>query len=345
MKNNLYKKMIAVGMSIAFIPFFQLYSSSATDSETTNIQLEYSYIEQILPKYLKAHDVANADIYISNSFDVYNNDIKMASDADTYVVFEEDDVIGLLSVNYIDGTFHSSFEFGEFEDIQNYYDCEKEVAFISSNEKMSVEPSTKKSSIEREDISVDFSSIEKDRRIPCSVQRGTTSHYYRKNISVPIVPNAISPAGQGLCWAASIASKYDYLTGNNLVAIDIYNALDELYDGTPIGIALWEARAFSHLNMSYTHLTRMLDCSEILPNIQANNPIYIGVSRSGGAHALLLCGITFYTDGTGLYRVMDPNRTVYVDIAVSEDTMNGDDQLTYVTTYGYTYTSWYDSWY
>ena len=41
MKNNLYKKMIAVGMSIAFIPFFQLYSSSATDSETTNIQLEY----------------------------------------------------------------------------------------------------------------------------------------------------------------------------------------------------------------------------------------------------------------------------------------------------------------
>lgn len=97
--------------------------------------------------------------------------------------------------------------------------------------------------------------------------------------------------------------------------------------------------------MNETHLLRIMDCSEILSNIQSYNPIYIGVTNYSTSHALLFCGITFFTDETGIYRVMDPNRTVYVDIAVSEDTMNGDDDLIYVTTYGTTYTSWYHSWY
>ena len=59
-----------------------------------------------------------------------------------------------------------------------------------------------------------------------------------------------------------------------------------------------------------------MDCSEILSNIQAYNPIYIGLARTGGAHAVLLCGITFLLDDSGIYRIMDPNRSVYVDIAV-----------------------------
>lgn len=69
--------------------------------------------------------------------------------------------------------------------------------------------------------------------------------------------------------------------------------------------------------MNYTYLNSIMDCGEILENIKVNNPISMSISRDGGAHAVLLCGITFLNDNSGIYRIMDSNKSTYVDIAVS----------------------------
>ena len=39
--------------------------------------------------------------------------------------------------------------------------------------------------------------------------------------------------GVGLCWAAAVASVSNYRKDTSYDAMDIYNALDELYSGTP----------------------------------------------------------------------------------------------------------------
>ena len=338
---------------VAFVLFSSIngFKVYAEGTKNNKIQNEISYIESVLPSFLYGHDVISNDIYISESFNTYNIDTMKRSEADTYVIFDAENIIGLLTVDYIGDKFFSSFEYGSFETLQSIYERNSEMAFVSYNEKLYIINNSIINPIDDEYAEVEFTipNLESEKIIKKSKienNRNTNSgYYYMKNISVPIVANALSPAGYGLCWAASIASKYDYISGNNLIAMDIYDALVDVYGGIPVGTNLWESRAFSYLNMNASYLSRMMDCSEILSNIQAYNPIYIGLARTGGAHAVLLCGITFLLDDSGIYRIMDPNRSVYVDIAVSEDTMNGDDQLTYVTSYGYTYTSWFDSWY
>ena len=81
--------------------------------------------------------------------------------------------------------------------------------------------------------------------------------------------------------------------------------------------------------------------------IQQYRPVFATVTRTGGAHALAICG---YQSAYGYYyyTFMDcnippstGNSTSCVTISVSSSSTN----FTYVTSYGYTYTAWARSMY
>lgn len=85
------------------------FSSAAyAESEKTDSKLEYA--ESAAALYLNSYDVDDNSIYLSQSYNVYNLDEEENSN-DLYIVFEDDTIIGMLSVTEINGEFYSSFEF------------------------------------------------------------------------------------------------------------------------------------------------------------------------------------------------------------------------------------------
>jgi len=121
-----------------------------------------------------------------------------------------------------------------------------------------------------------------------------------------------------LCWAASVAAISNYRKGTSYDAMDIYDALDDNYLGTPEGTPTWYRRAFSYCNMSYTNSSPMgfFDLYDALDNL--NRPVIFRVHRTESGqdigHAVVLrylCGGNEYTT----YGFVDPNKTntVYVD--------------------------------
>lgn len=85
------------------------FSSTAyAESEKTDSKLEYA--ESAAALYLNSYDVDDNSIYLSQSYNVYNLD-EGENNNDLYIVFEDDTIIGMLSVTEINGEFYSSFEF------------------------------------------------------------------------------------------------------------------------------------------------------------------------------------------------------------------------------------------
>lgn len=350
MKKN-FKRFVAIVIATGMINIFTSVNTFAANDTEDGYNYELNYIEEVLPKYLVNNDIGLDDIYISDSFNVFNVELDETCTSDTYVVFEEDDIIGLLTVNEKNGEYFSSFEHGDFSELQNLYDSCANIAFVSYKEGLYVANNSTNISIANKTSNTDFRVSGVDRypiikQTPITPSRDGIDYYYRSNIDVPIVSNASNPyTDGGLCWAASIASKYNYLTNSNWTALGLYYALESTYGGHPSGTDEWVQTAFAFLGMNDTQLTRMMDCIEILTQIENDNPIYMELSRSGGSHATVLCGITFLTDGNGIYRLMDSNRTVLVDVNVTANTMDRIDPFYYATTYGYTYTNWYESWF
>lgn len=354
MKNRCFIKSIVLMMALVIFSSSISHTVFAESIQNEDDNSVVTYIEDVLPNYLEIHNVDMDNIYISNSFNVYNADINQNTDIDTYVVFKEDKVIGLFSINEINENYYSSFEYNNFDSIQEVYDNNEEIAFVSSDESLLIESELELYTVDEcktiynTEIKVDeLYRIEKAQEIEAedNILEISSSYYYKKNIAVPIVANATSPNNEGLCWAATIASKYDYESNQNLTAIDVYNNLAQEYGGNPIGTVTWVQRGFSYYSMDCTTLYRMMDCGEILENIKADNTIYMSLTDGSVGHAVLMCGITFNNDESGIYRIMDSNRSTYVDVAVSEETMNGESQFVYATNYGYTFNNWRRSFY
>lgn len=352
MNNNSLKKIIALLTSTLLLNATAPLMSSANNKYDP----EQEYIEMAMDKYLTSYNVNRDAVYISDSYHVYNMDRDDSSNVrynptDVYIVFEDNSIIGMLSVNKISGNYYSSFEYNTYDILQDIYDDEGFFSFVSQNEKLFVETNSNVYPIygANDQIQYDFSKtqekkLDKSRKLSLSEStRELQSQLYQKNLLVPIVPN--ESINGGLCWAAAIASKIDFLNNDTLLAHDVFYDLEDEYSTTPEGYPLWIIRGYDYYNAPCTYLDRMLNCVEVYNNIQNDNPIHISLTGSGVGHSVLLSGITINTDATGIYRLVDSNRNVYVDVIVSEDTMVADDDFVYVTNYGYTFTHWRWSFY
>lgn len=320
------------------------FSSAAyAESEKTDSKLEYA--ESAAALYLNSYDVDDNSIYLSQSYNVYNLDEEENSN-DLYIVFEDDTIIGMLSVTEINGEFYSSFEFNSFDGLQSVYDKNESISFVSSDEKLYVEESCEAYDVydQNNTVSYNFSvtteaELEKSYKVESAVSLYSTSvHTYKKNLPVPIVQN--ESINGGLCWAAAIASKVDYLNTSTYIARDIYYTLKGVYGSTPSGIPLWITRGYDYYGISTTTLYRMLDCVEVLNSINSDNPIHIDLFNSSVGHSVLISGITINADGSGIYRLVDSNKMSYVDVIVPADVMTADSNFVYATSYGYTFDRW-----
>lgn len=326
------------------------FSSAAEADLTKDAQLEYA--ENVLDTYLSSYDVNENEIYLSTPYNVYDMENEKETN-DVYVVFEDDSVIGMLTVTEINGEYYSSFEFNNFETLQEIYDNNESFSLTCSNEQLYINKESEIYSVEDANITVEceFSLIsevqtelEKEYKVDISnIQTYANVYSYQKNLPVPIVPNV--NINGGLCWAAAIASKHDYLHGATATATDVYYILKGMYNTTPYGVPEWIKKGYQYFNIPCTTFYRMVDCVEIFNNIENNNPIHIDGFDNNVGHSVLISGITINNDGSGIYRLVDSNRMSYVDIAVSEATMIGENNFVYATGYGYTFTDWTRSYY
>lgn len=351
MKKTFIKKIAAIiAVSLTLSTGSSILSiASYTNGDVKDKDVQLEYVEEILGTYLSSYDVDSNSIYISDAYNIYNLDSSQSTN-DIYIVFENNSIIGMLSVDQVNGNYCSSFEYNSFNMLQNIYEHNKEISFVSSNESLYIESDSNIISLYKnnDNISYDFSittekRLEKTNKVDLNIPLRSV-HYYQKNLSVPIVANA-SINGHGLCWAAALASRTNFINNSSLTALTVYYDLDSAYSGVPAGSSTWIMNGYNYYGVTTTYLNRMLNCVEVYNNIRIDNPIQMSLSRSGGSHAVVLSGITINTDATGIYRLTDSNKTTYVDVAVSSQTMTGDAPFVYATSYGYTYTSWTKSYY
>lgn len=157
--------------------------------------------------------------------------------------------------------------------------------------------------------SVEFVAVD----IEAAATRELPAEEYYVSLTVPQVDND-TVDGVGLCWAAAVASVSNYRKGTSYDAMDIYDALEGLYSGTPAGIPTQYSRAYSYCNMFYTY-TDPMEFVELYDALDSKNrPVILSENGSYIGHAVVLrylCGGNEYTT----YGFVDPNKTntVYVD--------------------------------
>lgn len=350
MTKNTYKKIAALLLSSLTTLSSTTYFSYA---EENKVDEKYDYIEKALSKYLLSYEVDTDSVYISKPYNVYNldeisNDNRTHNEHEVFIVFEGDYIIGMLAVGSAYGTYHSSFEYNSFDILQDIYDNEESLSFVSKDKKLYVEDNNHYYPVygNGDSISYDFR-LTQEKRLDKSYKinildstRGMSSIVYQKNLSVPIVQNE-NINGSGVCWAAVIASKANFIYHDTLSASDVYYTLDTAYSGTPVGSDTWIERGYDLFDIPYNFVSGMMNCNGVYNNIQNNNPLDLSIQTTDGAvgHGVLISGLTINSDLTGVYRLVDPNCTGYVDIIASTNMMSGNSFL-YETTYGYTFTQW-----
>lgn len=291
---------------ILLMPMLGHLDSNAECTETM-CEAEANYIEDVLPTYLNIED------YDMNAINVVMmNDLENGSK--NYIVYNDNETLGLLNVTEIEGIFYSSFEFGNFDKFQsNTVMCCSGVPFDTqiSNQ--------------------------------VSLTATTKTIVYQYNMNVPIVSSVILD-GVNSYWLSPLVSKYNYLYEDDFTLFEVKELLIDIYEGTPSDTADWREDAALALEVGNTVVDAPLDYIDVYGQITFGNPIYMYMDSSAGKNAALLCGFTLYSDGTAVYKIMDPNRTSLVNVSVPSSAMTDASNFVYSASYGTIYT-WEESMY
>lgn len=294
----------AVALVASFTMFLPLANYLHVNAEYTETMLESeaNYIEEVLPSYFSAYDydLNNIAIVAMNTSE---------TESKNYVVYNNNEAVGLLNVVEIAGDFYSSFEFGDFDELQSN-------AVVCSCE--SIEMDSQASS-------------------QISLTASTKTVVYQYNMSVPVVSSVILN-GVNSYWLSPLVSKYNYLNDADFTPAEVNELLIDLYGGTPSDTANWRENAAATLEVGNTVVNAPLDYIDVYGQITFGNPIYMYMSSSSGKNAALLCGFTLYSDGTAVYKIMDPNRTSLVNVSVSASMMTDASNFVYSASYGTVYT-------
>lgn len=126
-------------------------------------------------------------------------------------------------------------------------------------------------------------------------------------IDVGLVQNDINPETRaGLCWAACGASIINYYTGNSYSALDVYNRVKLATGVNPVGNTSYQMAMYGLFSLKYEYVSRRLKFDDVISNLKVGSVVKYGVSRNGGAHAIVLCGAFRISTSYG-FIYMDPN--------------------------------------
>ena len=268
----------------------------------------------------------------------------------TFFLFRNGKCEGKLTASYVNGEYASSFTQYEIPAVTEAYENNEPFALALEGYSIMLITAEKAEIISGSDelfaeieIADDLQTSNTEYSvIICSAIANT---FYGDSVNVadnvilnlPHVSNYTFPNGTGLYWAASISSICAYQTNTSpMSALDLYNALDEMYVGTPMGFDLWEKRAFAYFDISAKYDTS-LSFTQTATLLRADKPIYISLTDGNSHyHGVALCGYINVPNSTSYkYKLMDPNVSSYgTTYVISTSNQN----FTYVE--GYTYTTW-----
>lgn len=304
---------------------FSIPANAMSASKNTDATIDYyGYIENVLPRYLSTENsIRYGTIKVSDPIEIINGSEEHGR---MFFITNNGSYIGQLAVTYGNGSFHSSFMFDSDEYIDTILSTNTPFTVVAYEDDLVIKTAQDSKMLTVGELpdeintysvveyySVDFVTVD----IENAATRELPSEEYYVSLAVPQVDND-TVNGEGLCWAAAVASVSNYRKDTSYDAMDIYDALDELYSGTPAGTPTWYSRAYSYCNMSYTYTNPMefVDLYDALDS--KDRPVIFRVRRSENGsyigHAVVLrylCGGNEYTT----YGFVDPNKTntVYVD--------------------------------
>ena len=268
----------------------------------------------------------------------------------TFFLFRNGKCEGKLTASYVNGEYASSFTQYEIPAVTEAYENNEPFALALEGYSIMLITAEKAEIISGSDelfaeieIADDLQTSNTEYSvIICSAIANT---FYGDSVNVadnvilnlPHVSNYTFPDGTGLCWAASISSICAYQTNTSpMSALDLYNALDEMYVGTPMGFDLWEKRAFAYFDISAKYDTS-LSFTQTATLLRADKPIYISLTDGNSHyHGVALCGYINVPNSTSYkYKLMDPNVSSYgTTYVISTSNQN------FTSVEGYTYTTW-----
>ena len=318
-------------------------------NDNVNVGLE-AYANEVIAEYIhiSVETIDEADtFFLTQGYRVINNP---DPNSRTFFLFQNGKCMGKLVATYVNGEYASSFTPYEIPAVTEAYENNEPFALALEGYSIMLITAEKAEIISGSDelfaeieIADDLQTSNTEYSvIICSAIANT---FYGDSVNVadnvilnlPHVSNYTFPNGTGLCWAASISSICAYQTNTSpMSALDLYNALDEMYVGTPMGFDLWEKRAFAYFDISAKYDTS-LSFTQTATLLRADKPIYISLTDGNSHyHGVALCGYINVPNSTSYkYKLMDPNVSSYGTTYVISTNSNN---FTYVGTY--TYTTW-----
>ena len=300
------------------------------------------YIANSLPVYLSIEGEIYEDVEISSPIEIIN---KKDPEHRVYFITSCDTYIGKLNVTYSaqNNRFVSSFMFDQNDEIDNILKENIPFAIVNTSPGTTALV-TEDNMIMLSDVNSDSVNVgtAMDALAPVSLSpvdinyevntvstasiNSTEGTDYSVSLSVPYVSNATTSTGDGLCWAACVAAVSNYIKGTSYTALNIYNALNNAYSGTPSGTNEWISRGYTYCGMTcYLRGTMsFFDLYSILHD--QGKPAIWGVypnSSSHDGHAIVLKMLEG-GDEYATFGFMDPNTssTVYVKYDDSDCDMN-----------------------
>lgn len=126
-------------------------------------------------------------------------------------------------------------------------------------------------------------------------------------INAELIGNDTNPTtGAGLCWAACGASIVNYYKGTSYTALDMYNKVKLGTGGIPVGNTSYQKAMYGMCGLKFDYVSRRLKFDDVISTLKSGSLIKYGVSRNGGAHAVVLCGAFRISSSYG-FIYMDPN--------------------------------------
>ena len=137
-----------------------------------------------------------------------------------------------------------------------------------------------------------------------AVTATTKSIIYEYNMNVPIL-TTLTVDGNNTYWLPALIYKYNYTNNASLNPVDVYHEVAAEYT-YPTATA-WVAATAVHLNMPIIgRVVEPMDYVDVYAQINNDNPIYCQFTDEITNKAVLICGYTLYSDGTGAYQIMNP---------------------------------------
>lgn len=306
------------------------------------------YADGVIKDFMALNGIVyTSELKLSNPIPVDND-----NDGNNRAIFlfRNSECIGMMMITFINGKFTSSFSKESIPAITSALNESRRFSLVSSNDALWIVTDGIGTNISGRSDAIltnsgnrlSYSNENQTivlKQISASVGGtvGNTRAY--SFLNVPIVSNAAAPDGSsdGICWAAAMASIIRYNGGaSSITATSLYNKLKNAYSGTPSGSCAWVSRCFSLYGISYTHKHSGANFYTVKGIIDSGKPIYCWLTRTGGAHSVVISG---YESGYGnyYYRLVDSNKSGVVTVHFTDADATS---FTYATTYGYTYTGW-----